>query len=310
MRWYFIVLICILAILVFTCFFIGYKMFVYATHKIEPRLDITQVKRFKPYFDVVKDAVDYYNNVKKEEVEIKSDDNLTLKADFIKQDNAKATLILLHGYRSSGIVDFSTMLKYYIEQGYNLLVIHQRSCGISDGKYITFGIKERYDCLAWINFINERLDSNLPIFLHGVSMGAATAVMVLGFDLPSNVKGVISDCGYDAPFNICAKVLKKNMHLPPFPILYITCLFGKLIAKFNLKSYDCKKALKNNKLPVVFIHGNGDDFVPYELGVNNYNNCNSAKELHTFECEPHAVSMLYDAQKYQEIVTKFIENNL
>lgn len=309
MAWYHIVSICVVSLLLIVCIFIGYKMFVYATHPVKPRLDILNVPRFKPYLDKVEEAVNFYNNIEKEEVKIKSIDNINLKADLVIQDNAKATIILLHGYRSSGIVDFSVMLKYYIEQGYNILLVHQRACGISEGKYITFGIKERYDCFEWIKYLNERLDNNLPIFLHGVSMGSATALMTLGFNLPKNVKGVISDCGYDSPFNICGKVLKKNMHLPPFPILYITCLFGILIAKFNLRSYSSVKGLKNNTLPVVFIHGKEDDFVPYELGVNNYNHCNSIKELHTFDVKPHATCMLFDTLEYEKIVSNFIEKN-
>ena len=119
---------------------------------------------------------------------------------YHNRDNAPVA-IMFHGYRSRALSDCGGGYKICCDLGVNVFIPDQRAHGESDGRAITFGIKERLDCLDWIDYINGKYDSP-DIFLVGVSMGGATVLMASGEELPSNVKGIISDCSYSSPESI------------------------------------------------------------------------------------------------------------
>ena len=140
---------------------------------------------------------------------MRSHDGLLLCGKYLSCEGSKKTAVCVHGYTSNGLRDFGRISKILYNSGFNVLIYDQRACGESEGKYITFGIKERYDCLLWLKTILEKYGQK-DIYLFGVSMGATTSLMTLAFDeLPKNVKGVVADCAYISPYHVFKYQLKK-----------------------------------------------------------------------------------------------------
>ena len=181
------------------------------------------------YRDIVKSGLDYIHNTSNTWVYTKSYDGLTLAARYFdnKQNN---TMILFHGYRSASARDFACAVKMYTDMGFNVLLCDQRSHGRSEGKLITFGVKESRDVLSWVNFVNREYSPS-SIALGGMSMGATTVTLACGLNLPNNVKCVVADCGFTSPTDIIKVVAKKDFKVNAsffLPLLDICCkLFGK-----------------------------------------------------------------------------------
>lgn len=240
------------------------------------------------------------------EISMKSFDGLNLAAYKLDAGNAKGTFVLMHGYHSDPLREFAGLARFYFELGYNVILPYQRAHGKSEGKYITFGVKERYDLRDWILEANKLYGSEEPVYLEGISMGSATVLMSLGFDLPKNVAGVVADCGFTSPEEIIWKVLKKDKKLPlSHLIMAIGEFMTKHIADFDEREFSTLTALKHNKIPVIFIHGAADDFVPIEMTIANFQMCRSKKSLYIVPDCPHAIAYLVDEEKYHKKVTDF-----
>lgn len=246
-----------------------------------------------------------------EEIEMTSFDGLKLHAYFLPApngtENAKGSLVLMHGFHGAGLKDFSIVSKFYHQSNYNVLIPDQRTHGQSEGKYITFGIKERFDCHDWIVLLNDKIGDDKNVYLDGVSMGCATVLMACGTNLPANVKGVIADCGFTSPYEIMKHVMIKNMHLPQFPILPIAGMLTKVLADFGLKEYSATQAMAENTIPVLFVHGEADDFVPPYMTEQNYAACTAPKQLFTVPGAIHAMSYFTDTPKSQQVILEFLE---
>ena len=107
-----------------------------------------------------------------QQVSILNRDGLNLQGLWVPAQNPKGTMLLVHGYRSCILVDFGLVLDYYHKLGMNLLLPDQRSHGKSEGRFITFGVKESGDMLEWLHFHNHTF-GNYPVILSGLSMGAS-----------------------------------------------------------------------------------------------------------------------------------------
>lgn len=282
--------------------------------------------KFVPFNDEFEKGATWFLSKNPIKVQIKADDKINLVADFLpfgepnfsnqeeafnQAKNANATVILCHGFSGYGIRDFAPVLKDYHEMGFNILIINERAHGESGGKTITFGYKERYDLRNWIYFVNSKLGQKVPILLDGVSMGAATVLMCLGLELPQNVKCAIADCGYTTPYEIMKKVFCSVSHLPEHPNMDIANLMVKINAHFWLKSVSATQAMKTNQVPVFFAHGKSDNFVPYEMTLENYNACIAPKHLLLVENADHCMCILLAREQYikelKEFVGKFID---
>ncbi len=233
-----------------------------------------------------------------EEWEIVSYDGLKLKATFIPHKNAKRTILCVHGYRSSGYFNFSMAVKSFIDNDCNLLIIDQRSHGRSEGKIITFGIKERFDVCSWADCITQKLGEELPIYLDGVSMGASTVLMASALELNTNVKGVIADCGYTSCYDIIYKIVKEDFHINPILILPALNVVFKIRTGYFMNGVKVYEEIKRNVRPVLFAHGKADNFVPYEMTLKNYNACNRAKNLVLSEQAEHGMAFIKSREEY------------
>lgn len=240
-----------------------------------------------------------------ESVTITSHDGLTLHGRYYHTKDGAPLDIGFHGYKSSCIVDFSGGSNLSFEMGHNLLLIDQRSHGKSQGKTITFGIKERYDLLDWVKYAIERFGENTKIFLYGVSMGGATVLMASELDLPENVKAIVADCPYGKALDIILNV-GKDMPIPLWIMKPMVILGARIFGGFDVQQTDAVKAVKNTKVPILIIHGSGDTLVPVEMS-KAIANANPQMVTHcTIEGAEHGISYLVDTPKYRKYVADFI----
>lgn len=251
---------------------------------------------------------EYFASLPHEDMYITSFDGLKLHGYYFAVENAERTVLAVHGFRGSPQGDFGCILSFYLANGCNVLAIDQRAHGQSEGKHLTFGIKERFDCRDWAEFLAKR-DDGLPIYLDGLSMGCATVLMTAGFTLPDRVKGIIADCGYTSPIEEFRHVLKQNYNLPQFPFVPIVWLYCRLLADFDINGYSTLDAMKTNKVPILFIHGGSDTFVPTRFGRQNYEACVAPKKLIIVESAVHALSYLTETQRCQNELKQFFAEN-
>lgn len=246
---------------------------------------------------------EYIRNCEFETVEIRSRDGLRLVGHWYGGDNPKRVIVAMHGWRSSWINDFAAIAEFWHDNGCAVLYAEQRGQGGSDGAYISFGLLERYDCLEWVKWISER--TSLPVYLAGVSMGAATVLMTAGFELPDSVHGIIADCGYTSPKAIWKHVVENNLHIPYG--LYSSGVDDMCRKKIQYVAdgYSCTDALKNCKVPVFFAHGTDDKFVPVEMTYENYKACASEKRLFIVPGAEHGMSYMTETDKYEQAVKDF-----
>lgn len=244
-----------------------------------------------------------------QDVYITSDDGLKLHGFWIPAENPRGTILLAHGYRSTMLVDFGLAYAFYHALGMNILVPHQRAHGESEGRYITFGVKESEDFLRWIHFHNETFGKHQMI-LSGMSMGASTVLFLADKELPSNVKCIIADCGFTSPWTILDKVYRSVTHLPSGLSLWAADLFARVFAGFSLTDKDTRKTLKKARLPVLLVHGLSDDFVPCDMTKQGFEACTGEKELLLVEGAGHGVSFLVDKETYTKRIIAFLEKHL
>ena len=261
-----------------------------------------------PMADKIETALHYLKDHNARDVYIRSADGLKLRARWLPADHAVGSILLFHGYRSCSVADFSAIIPFYHSLGFHLLLADQRSHGKSEGKYITFGIREHDDVLRWIDWHNENV-GNLPVYLGGMSMGAATVLMAAGRKLPENVRGVSADCGFTDPYEIVGRVM-KSQNIPAFPLLDIAGFFAKLFAGFGLREYSTIEAMKACRIPVLMLHGLADNFVPWEMSQRAYDVCAAEKKLILVEGAGHGTSYLTDLDRCQSELKSFFMNHL
>lgn len=244
-----------------------------------------------------------------QQVKTTSFDGLTLVGEYIPCENARATVIMFHGWNASPITDFSAGLATYQSYGLNILLVHQRAQGKSEGKYMTFGIRERHDVHTWVQWHREHF-ADTPIILVGLSMGASSVLMACGETLPSCVKGVVADCGFTSPYEIICSVI-TSVHLPAKPIAALLGVQTRLFAGFGLKEYSTVEAMKQMKLPLFLAHGEADDFVPCHMSQSAYDAC--ACEDKFFLSVPeatHGKSFVVQPQAYKDALRDFFRRCL
>lgn len=228
----------------------------------------------------------------------RSHDGLKLGARLFEPEKpCRGQYILVHGYRAQSIHDFSCVVKLLLDEGFSCLLIDHRAMGLSEGKYIGFGVLERHDLVRWCEYVKERFPER-PVILDGISMGGSTVMMGCGIGYPDNVRALICDCGYTTPAAICKRTLKRWFHLPPFPVYHIANLFVRLFAGYSLSEVSATDCLKKNRLPILIAHGRKDGFVPYEMSEENFRSCGDGAVFFTSDEADHGLSFLLDYDGY------------
>lgn len=241
-----------------------------------------------------------------QDVYITNAEGLRLHGLWVKADHAKGTVILAHGYRSTYLLDLSAALPFYYGLGLNILIPEQRAHGKSEGRYITFGVKESADMHHWIEYHNAT-HGEIPVLLGGVSMGASSMLYLADKDLPPNVRGIVADCGFTSPKEIISEVFRRVIHLPAVPTIWIADVLARFVAGFSLYEKNTRTILGRSRLPVLLVHGTEDGFVPCDMSRAGFAACCEPKHLLIVEGADHGVSFLKDTNGYTKAVKDFIE---
>ena len=284
----------------------GYKLAFYYEDPQASPYDYGNGEQVQKCKKVLDKAIAEFEAAPYEKVFIISHDGLKLTGKYYHMKDKAPLEIACHGYKGNAIRDFAGNYIMAKEDGRNLLLIDERCHGSSGGHTITFGILERKDVLGWIKYANKRF-GEIPIMLSGVSMGAATVLMVSGMKLPKNVKGILADCPFDAPSNIIKKVLGQDRGMPVKFVYPLILLGGKLYGKFNLEADSPLEAVKKSRVPILLIHGDDDQFVPYEMSCNIHKSAPEKIEFHTIHNAGHAINYVTAPEQYTRIVKAFTD---
>jgi fermentation-respiration switch protein FrsA (DUF1100 family) len=249
-----------------------------------------------------------FDELDKEEVEVKSLDDLILRGMFIERfKQGKKIIILVHGYNLAypKSLEFINM---FFEEGFNVLIVDQRGHGKSEGKYATYGYYEKYDLDLWVNWAIKRLGEDAIIGLHGQSMGGATVLEYAPIN--KYVKFIIADCPYSDVWCLMKHQFKKLNHVPVFPFAFITDRRLKKKAKFSFKDVSPINSIRDSDIPVMFIHGEKDNFVPTYMSEEMYNIKKGIKKLLIIEGAEHANAYVTNKDTYEKEVSSFLKEIL
>ena len=244
---------------------------------------------------------------KLEDVYVTTRDGLKLHALYIAAEEKSDRVVILHHGFTSHAADNSAHAKFFHEQGYEVLLLDLRAHGESEGDYVGFGILDRFDTLEWVKYARGRFGEDVKIVLHGTSMGGATVLMALGVpEIQSAVSAVIADCAYTSPAEIFSHVIEKDYHIPPATIIMLNGLYSQPIAGYRFDEYSTVDALRGNNVPVLFVHGKEDKFVPTWMSRKNYDACTSKKRLLFVENAGHGSSIFENPELYEKTEKEFL----
>lgn len=303
------VLVCLVLAVIFGGSWYAYRMAFYSPNKDREKIPEVKDPQYQPYKAVIRDLFHALENRPCEFVTIESYDGLTLSGRYYHQKDGAPLAIGFHGYKSCWLTDFCGGADIAFQMGQNVLLIDERAHGKSQGRTITFGIKERLDLLCWIDYALGRFGPDVEILLYGVSMGGATVVMASGLDLPANVKGIVADCPYSAPLDIILEVGRQQNYpvalMKPFVILG-----AKIYGGFDVRETSGQEAVKDAKVPILIIHGEADSFVPAEMSRVIQEANPEMIHRHTFPGADHALSYMVDTPRYENLVKEFMKKVL
>ncbi len=301
----------LIAFLVFIIIIILLLMLSYKMYKAACKRSDTTVLKSKEMKTILNDDrvvtanIDWLKVQDIKDINIKSNDGLKLHGVFLPASNPYRTVICVHGYRGQYERDFSAIIRYFNANHSNVLLIEQRCHGESEGEIITFGAKESEDLNLWINYVTTRLDDKNPIYLYGISMGASTCLLTLKNKLIHQVKGVIADCGYTSMEYVCSHLCRSWYHLPAFLFMYFIKMYCSVFGGFDMDSTNVVTALKDNEIPILYIHGDADTFVVPENTRINYSATTAPKDIVWIEGANHGECIFKNPTLYHDKLEYF-----
>ena len=270
--------------------------------------EIPMEEKYPHFVEPVRQHLREMGEVSYEDAYVLAGDGVRLHGAYYSFREGAPIVLMFHGYRSSATRDGMGIFRICRRTGFNLLIVDQRAHRESGGRSITFGVKERYDCLEWVRYVEKRFGASTEMILVGLSMGASTVLMASELGLSQQVKGIIADCGYSTPKDILTSVIRM-MKLPVFPVYFMVRLSAMLFGGFDPNSASATEALKSCPVPVLLIHGEADSLVPCDMSRKNYEACASEKELFVVPGADHGMSYMMDGKTYIHKMQSFLENH-
>ena len=297
------VIICIAVLIIsYICFRIGFYAPPRKDNGGEIELPVGEI--YEPFWPAMRKWAEETRALPQEEVSITSFDGLKLYGKYYEYAPGAPIELMFHGYRGAAERDLAGGVQRCFKVGRSALIVDQRCAGKSEGSVITFGVNEHRDCLAWLDFMLEKFGSDVKIILTGISMGASTVLIAGGQPLPENVIGILADCGFTSAKAIMNSVIRQ-MGLPPKLSYPFVKLGAKLYGHFDLEEVDAISAVKNCKVPVIFYHGDADDYVPCSMSRENYDACPTRKELVIIPGAGHGLSYPIAPEYYRSTLKEF-----
>ena len=264
-------------------------------------------EQYEALADVIIECTRVMDMAPCEDVYVTSFDGLKLHGRYYHTQNNAPTMIVMHGYKGNALRDGAGGFALSRQLGFNVLVPDQRAHARSDGRVITFGIKERYDCLEWVRYVNHRFSGETPVVLSGLSMGAATVLMAVDLKLPGNVVGVMADCPYASPAGIIRKVC-TDRGFPEKLVFPFIGLAARVLGGFSISDSSAVEAVKQAKIPILLIHGDDDRFVPCDMSRKIADACVSPVHLEIFPGAGHGLCYMTNADRYEDVALQFLQS--
>lgn len=243
-----------------------------------------------------------------EDVYIRSFDGLRLRARVYEGDPGKPVTICFHGYRGAAARDMSGGANIVLSQGHTVLLVDERAHMLSDGHSITYGIRERYDVLSWVEYAIDRYGDNVRINLMGISMGAATVLMSASLPLPPNVRAISADC----PFNDVRDIIRyvgRRQHYPVWLAYPLMMIGAFLFAHINPGAITAADAVRHTQIPIIIIHGEADTLVPAYMSEEIRAANPDMIERYTFPGAEHGLSFIVDEKRYVDTYLDFLSRH-
>ena len=260
-----------------------------------------------PHVEAARAGSAHIRTVPMESVTIRNREGLRLRGHWYPATYPTRICIMVHGWHGSWHDDFGAAAPFYHDRGCSLLFIEQRCHGESEGKLISYGIKERFDVLDWLEWV-ETNHPGLPVYLCGLSMGAATVLMTTELPISHRIRGVIADCGYTEPREIIRETVSKTLGRATSATVYAVDLNCRLRGKWSMRDCTPLSALKNNtEIPVLFIHGDADLFVPCRMSLENYIACQAPRDLLVVPGAAHGLAYVANPDMYEAKVCAFFD---
>lgn len=305
MKWI-ITIVIVLVVLFLLLAWLLYRFAFLTGEKERGEVHIPSHGPYAPLYETMRTYVDELASVPYEGVTAQSEDGLTLYGRYYENRKGAPLLIFFHGYKGHAYMDGCPAYAIAKKLNINLLLVDQRGHGKSEGTCTTMAVKEREDCACWSRWAAETYPG-VEIILMGVSMGGATVTMSLDQNLSDNVKCVVADCGFTSPKEILCHCIPSMIPHAPVKLCYCAGRLGaKLFGHFDPNAGNAKGVLAKTDIPVLFIHGDIDDFVPWQMSVENHEVCHSEKKLLLVKDAPHAASYFTDADLYVKESCDFI----
>jgi len=303
----FLILLIAAAALTFIVCCICYRMAFFAPDRspVSPdKIELPKGHIYEEYRDVISQWIREARAMPYEELKIRSFDGLELYAKYYEFAPGAPIEIMFHGYRGTSERDLAGGIQRAFKLGRSVVLVDQRCSGKSGGNTISFGVNEHKDCLMWVDAVVERFGADVKIILTGISMGASTVLMTADKAMPENVVGILADCGFSTAKDIIKKVIRQ-MHLPAALLYPFVKLAARVFGHFDLEEHSALEAVKKSRLPIIFIHGESDDFVPCEMSRINFEACSSRKAILTVPGAGHGLSYPAAPEKYLNALREF-----
>ena len=301
------ILLAVLLLVLLTAFICFYMAF-FVPHHAPVAIDdytIPKGEIYEPYREAMVKWMKEVRAMPHEDFYITSHDGLKLHGRYYEYAPGAPIELMVHGYRGTGDRDLCGGVQRCFSLGHSALIVDQRACGKSDGKVITFGVCESRDCLSWLRYMVSRFGPEQEIILCGISMGAATVTMAAGLPLPANVTSVLADCGYTSAKEIIQKVIAVDMKLPPKLAYPFVKLGAKVFGGFDLEENPPIEAVTKTRIPIIFIHGGSDDFVPCDMSRRCHEANPGMTRFVSIPGAGHGLSYLVDKETYLTVLREF-----
>ena len=300
--WIIISIVALAAIFYTVCYFFVRKILLIFIRTAKPgSLGLDYGEEFKK---MQKKAAEWHEKNPHETVTIKASDGLKLSG-YWWDRGEDTTILFIHGYGNTGVQATFVAEGFMEALHVNILAPDCRAHGGSEGRWIGFGWPDRLDVLQWIDYLINLKGKDHKILLFGISMGASTVLSAAGEELPANVRAVCADCGYCSLSELFIYILKNSMHLPRQPVMFITNRLFKKWFGYPVYAVDPLAQVKKAKIPILFIHGDIDQFIPSYMCKKLYDACPSQKEILIVPDAKHALSAVIGWDQYIQTIQSF-----